>query len=302
MKRGRIVADLVLEKVLFVGTDGRLLTRWTDGTDTPEIFKTLQATSGERDQGDAFIRWQVREPGNTCTAVWEDDSLQEAWAGYDASVREARGMCMVSGDLDASLSLSHPKRIRHPGDGAKLISANDGSGYTFRGRFTDDNGLQACGVSHQVSQMAHNALRWLIQRQGFRNDEQAIVAWAVGGSEIPDLFGDSFTLLFAGGDPGTLNPATGASSSSEDIDVGQAFATRLNARLVGYRSNVGATDVIVIIALDSATPGRLAITYYRELTGSEFLDRVGRREKFAPALKRDWERSLVRARPRSWRA
>lgn len=30
----------------------------------------------------------------------------------------------------------------------------------------------------------------------------------------------------------------------------------------------------MVIGLDSATPGRMAITYYRELTGAEFLDRV----------------------------
>jgi CRISPR-associated protein Csd1 len=30
------------------------------------------------------------------------------------------------------------------------------------------------------------------------------------------------------------------------------------------------------MGLDSATPGRMAITYYRELTGSEFLDRIER--------------------------
>jgi hypothetical protein len=30
----------------------------------------------------------------------------------------------------------------------------------------------------------------------------------------------------------------------------------------------------VVMALDSATPGRMAITYYRELQASEFLERI----------------------------
>jgi CRISPR-associated protein Csd1 len=57
-------------------------------------------------------------------------------------------------------------------------------------------------------------------------------------------------------------------------DAGQAFAQRLNLALRGYRSQLGPADGIVVMGLDSATPGRMAITYYRELTGSEFLDRI----------------------------
>ncbi|MBI4249843.1 MAG: type I-C CRISPR-associated protein Cas8c/Csd1, partial [Elusimicrobia bacterium] len=44
--------------------------------------------------------------------------------------------------------------------------------------------------------------------------------------------------------------------------------------MAGYRAQLGSTDEIVVMALDSATPGRMAITYYRELTGSEFLERL----------------------------
>ncbi len=51
-------------------------------------------------------------------------------------------------------------------------------------------------------------------------------------------------------------------------DAGQAFAKRLNLRMAGYRAQLGPIDDIVVMGLDSATPGRMAITYYRELTGS----------------------------------
>ncbi|MDD3655077.1 MAG: type I-C CRISPR-associated protein Cas8c/Csd1, partial [Desulfotomaculaceae bacterium] len=42
----------------------------------------------------------------------------------------------------------------------------------------------------------------------------------------------------------------------------------------GYHANLGDTSKVVVMGLDSATPGRLAISFYRELTGSDFLDRV----------------------------
>jgi CRISPR-associated protein Csd1 len=177
VRNGRLILDLVSEKVLHLGTDGTLLTRWVNEGQAPDIFRFLTAKEGARDQGDAFIRWQVWEPGNPCSAVWEDQSLQNAWTGYDASTKKLKGVCMVTGNEQAALAMSHPKRIRHAGDGAKLISANDSSGYTFRGRFTDDTGLQACGVGYEVTQKAHNALRWLIQRQAYRNEDQVIVTW-----------------------------------------------------------------------------------------------------------------------------
>lgn len=268
VRKKTLVADLVKERVLFTGEDDKLLTRW-EGERTPELFKVLTAKAGERDQGDAFIRWHVREPDSLCTAVWEDADLQEAWARFDASSKTARGLCMVSGDTQASLALSHPKRLRHAGDGAKLISANDGSGFTFRGRFTDDTGQQACGVGYEVTQKAHNALRWLIQRQAYRNGDQFIVSWAVGGALIPDPFRDSLYLL-AGA------TAVPAPAIAADADAGQAFATRLNLVMKGYRAQLDPGEDIVVMGLDSATPGRMAITYYRELKGSDFLDRIER--------------------------
>lgn len=272
IRQKRVVADLVAESVLHVGVDGKLLDNWGGDTPAPEVFKVLtpDVKTKLRDQGNVFIRWRVHEPDNPCTAVWEDESLQSAWASYDASAKETPGFCMVTGETGVNLALSHPKRIRHAGDGAKLISANDGSGYTFRGRFTDDTGQQACGVGYEVTQKAHNALRWLIQRQAYRNGDQAIVSWAVGGAPIPDPFGSSLTLLLAGGD------ATAQSAVVADTDAGQAFAKRLNLVMKGYRARLGPTADIVVMGLDSATPGRMAITFYRELTGSEFLARIER--------------------------
>lgn len=272
VRKSRVIADLVAESVLHVGADGKLLNNWGSDTPAPEVFKVLtpDAKTKLRDQGNVFIRWRVHEPDNPCSAVWEDESLQTAWAKYDASAKATPGVCMVTGETGVNLALSHPKRIRHAGDGAKLISANDSSGYTFRGRFTDDTGQQACGVGYEVTQKAHNALRWLIQRQAFRNGDQVIVSWAVGGAPIPDPFGSSLTLLLAGMD------ATDSPIVIVDTDAGQAFAKRLNLAMKGYRARLGPTDDIVVMGLDSATPGRMAITFYRELTGSEFLARIER--------------------------
>ena len=272
VQKGSVVTDLVAEKVLHTGADGKLLTRWSSTDPVPDIFRLLTAKDGERDQGDAFIRWHVREANNPCTAVWEDAALQAAWARFDASTKVLRGVCMVTGEEQAALAMSHPKRLRHAGDGAKLISANDASGYTFRGRFTDDTGQQACGLGYEVTQKAHNALRWLIHRQAYRNEEQVIVTWSVAGKPIPDPFKDSLSLILGSEE---LIPEPELEIGHPDIgDAGQAFALRLKKAIAGYRTKLDPTEDIVVMGLDSATPGRMAITYYRELQGSEFLDRI----------------------------
>jgi CRISPR-associated protein Csd1 len=267
VRSGRLVADLVREKVLHAA-DGKLLTQWQEDAEIPEILKVLTAKDGERDQGDALVRWHVRDLNSPCSAVWEDTTLQDAWARYDASTKQAKGFCMVTGQSETSMALNHPKRLRHAGDGAKLISANDSSGFTFRGRFIDDTGAQACGIGYEVTQKAHNALRWLIKRQSYRNGDQVIVSWATNGANIPDPFLNSFDFLDDEDEPDT-SPIVVA-----DPGAGQAYAQRLARALKGYRAQLGDSADIVVMGLDSATPGRMAITYYRELTGSEFLERV----------------------------
>lgn len=273
VRKSQVVADLAREKILHLGANGELLTNWQDEGDPPEIFRLLTAKDGERDQGDAFIRWQVRIPNDPNSAVWTDTSLQQAWIGFDSATSNvAKGLCMVTGKQDTALALNHPKRIRHAGDGAKLISANDDQGYTFRGRFTDKEGQQACGVSYEVTQKAHNALRWLISRkQAYKNGDQVIVTWAVAGKPVPDPFQDTLALIL-----GIAEPTQSVEANQPTLagDVGQAFALRLKSAIAGYRARLAPTDDIVVMGLDSATPGRMAIIYYRELKGSEFLTRI----------------------------
>lgn len=271
VRGGTLIIDLVNAGILHVDVNDNLLTRWTGTGQAPELFRMLTPKAGERDQGDAFVRWQVWEQDNPCTAVWEDTSLQKAWARFDASTKTLKGLCMVTGSDQTALAVNHPKRIRHAGDGAKLISANDSSGYTFRGRFTDDTGLQACGVGYEVTQKAHNALRWLIHRQAYRNDDQVIVTWAVAGKEVPDPFQDSLALFLSAEEISQTDTPTPPTNVG---GVGQAFSLRLNRAIAGYRAKLAPTDDVVVLGLDSATPGRMAISFYRELKSSDFFERL----------------------------
>ncbi len=222
----------------------------------------------EKNQAKVFIRWKVESEDSLCSETWKDQTLFEKWAQYIGSLEAVKGFCYVTGEDETDIAQKHPAKLRSGKDGAKLISSNDTNGFTFRGRFESVN--EAASVSSVVTQMAHSALRWLIGRkQAFRSGNQVFVSWATTGKPIPDPCANSWDFL---GDKFQQSN----SPASKIGDVGQAFALRLNKMLAGYKTSISDTEDIVVMGLDSATPGRMAITFYRELTGSEFLGRIER--------------------------
>jgi CRISPR-associated protein Csd1 len=253
VSKKQLMKDLISEGILFLNQNGSLLESWKDpNLSKPDIFKIMlkdQLTSS------VLVRWKVEEIGVNCSGTWEDRELWKSWYEYDLSQKEFKDLCMIKGEK-LSIAKNHPKRIRHGADNAKLISGNDNDGFTFRGRFLDS--LQSCSVSFEVTQKIHTTLRWLISRQGFRNGTQTIVSWANNLTEIPSPLentNDFFNFkLF----------------DNDQDDIGQAFAKRLNSKLSGYKKDLGSTNSIILLALDSASPGRMAISFYRELTGDYF--------------------------------
>ncbi|MDR3164261.1 MAG: type I-C CRISPR-associated protein Cas8c/Csd1, partial [Synergistaceae bacterium] len=272
VKKCSVVSDLVKERILHIDDKGKLIKAWREDGAEPEIFKVLTKKSGNVDQGDAFVRWCVNVPGEKENRVWHDNALIDSWMKFDASSQEQKDICFVTGER-APIGFLHPSKIRHAADNAKLISSNDQSGFTFRGRLTDAN--QACSIGYEASQKAHSALRWLVRRQGWRNDEQVIVAWEVSGKKIPSMMENSFDAFFDDND-GSKDDANVlvAEDDSYSGDSGQTYARKLNRKISGYRAELSDRSDIVVMGLDSSTPGRMAITYYRELKGSEFLARI----------------------------
>lgn len=249
---------------------GRLWTDLSAQNVFPLVLEDGQGRKTKIADEKVFVRWRVEVVGEPCTGTWEDEELIAAWMAFDRDQNASQGICMVTGE-SVRIGKKHPRFLRNPSDGAKLISANDDdfAGLTFRGRFTDgkkEYGRQTCSVGFEVSQKAHSALRWLIQHQGYRNDTQAIVSWAVAGKPIPDWFDDTLKLC------GVTEPLV--SSDFDSAGIGQSFAIRLRNSISGYGTSLGPADDIVVMGLDSATTGRMAITYYRVLSGSEFLARI----------------------------
>lgn len=280
LAKGRLVRDLLDAGILHADAAGKLLTQTPEGLED-SIFSRLVAKKvngvNVRDQGDALVVWSVIIPGDKESRTWKDPDLQQAWIAFDASRMQEHGLCMVQGE-QCSLAGNHPRNIRRPGDGAKLISWNDASGFTFRGRFLEAH--QACTVGYEVSHKAHNALRWLIARQGYRNGEQAVVAWAENGvrvlnpcEDVPELIAEDDVWV----DEGAPVPASILSEDQKKApprDLGSAFARRLAKAMRGYRADLSDSAGVAVLALEAASPGRLAVTFYREHIPAEYINKL----------------------------
>lgn len=259
LKKGCLISDLVMCGILICDDAGKLLKKWTGSkADTPRIFK---AVIGE--QSDAFVRFRVSGGTDGVTAVWQNKQVQKDYVNYYLSKQGDKAFCYVTGDT-IPCSGNHPSKIRNTGDKAKLISANDETGFTFRGRFKDAQ--QAVQIGYDVSQKAHNALKWLIKKQGRRFGDKVFLLWGTNNEKTPGLTDDTFDFCdFEQGN---------STYTKEEI------AGRFNKAIAGYNAEIGNETELVLIGLDSATTGRLSITFYREFHGKQGNELIKKVEKW----------------------
>ena len=279
--KGRVVADLVEAGIFQLDSGNKVLNKWEAEGDAPSIFSVLPKTKGEIEFGSALVCWQVEIAGDVHSQTWTDKTIQQSWADYAASGKAEKGFCLVQGE-EAVISTMHPAKLRHTGDKAKLISSNDTAGYTFRGRFATAE--EAASVSADVSAKAHSALRWLISCQGIRNGDQVTVAWAISGKPVPSPMKDiSVELDWA--DMGNWDisavenpdeiaaqrlPENSETPPDWSVNIGRAAAQIIKKKLHGYQAELKAHEQISLIMLDSATPGRMALTYYQEFLPADY--------------------------------
>lgn len=236
----QMTRDLILSKVL-EAADGKLLEKKVSGAAYEKALVRFRVVDSQPD------------------AVWQDASLFNCYIQYYAASQSGeKDICYLTGKLD-TISGNHPKGIVAANYGAKLISANDTANFTFRGRFCSSE--QACTVGYEATQKAHGALTWLAARQGVTagtQDKRTYICWNPNGKKVVDLE-----------DPLGLEEDDEPRAYTE-----QDYKNRLKKALSGYRNQLDNNDDIVVIGLDAATTGRLSITYYNELKGSDFYDRL----------------------------
>lgn len=279
IKKGQVIQDLINQNILFIDEQNQFLTKW-DRPDqaTPDIYAVLPKEKGVVEFGSALVCWTIEKIGNNCPNTWQDNSLQESWVNYLLSQEGVAGFCYVTGK-QKSIAKLHPAKIRHSGDKAKLISANDKTGFTFRGRFLDN--LEATSVSSEVSQKAHAALRWLASgKRAHRNGDQVTVAWALSPDAIPQPL--ESVMDWEEFDEDSLDEKISEDELVQDQldntidyhqDVGQKVALKIKKMFQGYKQQLDKSSIqqVSLISLDSATTGRMAITYYQQFLLADYL-------------------------------
>ena len=207
--------------------------------------------SGKPDNEKLLVRWRVL--GDGTDACWLDHTLFDAFTGYySANYAGEPMLCMISGD-DTTAAGQHPKGIIPINGNAKLISANDSSGFTYRGRFTEE--WQAASIGYAASQKAHSALRYLAQEQGVILGGRTFLCWNPQGRRIA---GPTAPLL----------------RLQKPVFRPSEYKQTLQDALASRKSELELTDGVVLAAFDAATTGRLSLTYYNELQAHDFLQRL----------------------------
>ena len=248
--KGRLISDLINEGILSYD-DEKL--KWI-------------GESGSKPAGDilsAFVKFSIVDDNGEMVDYSE---IGKAYEKYDRKLRTQTGCCFVTGK-ESKLTYKHPATIRYPGDGVKLISTNDSSGYTYRGRFHSEE--DAVAVGYEVSHNAHSALRWLIAKQGYKAGDATVIVWSVNSEEIPQVADDTMSLYDE--DDELYDKYT-------PLDT---YAKEIEKALNGYSGRNDDGDVqknnrIVIMILEAATPGRLSIVYYREFVDLDYIENIRR--------------------------
>lgn len=243
---GEVISDLIGIGILLLDDDKYLVKGKIEGQDYEKCLVRWRVLSDEHRD----------EPNET----WRDSKLFDNYIEYMISkMKESkRDICYVTGQ-SVTAAVQHPKAIVRSAGNAKLISANDTANFTFRGRF--QNAEEACSVSYEVSQKAHNALKWLVDNQGHYYGGRMVVCWSSAGKQIPDP--DSLRDDDDDDEEDTLSPNTMP-----------RYCKMMRDYINGYKMQFQTDEDALIMSMDAATPGRLSITYYNELQASDYLERI----------------------------
>ncbi len=242
-----------------VGSDGKSVLKWDESSG--ELGK--DSINGV-DQGKAFVRFRIHYTDMLRNSeTWNDTELQDAFIRLRREQMQdmPKRLCYATGE-DAIITYKHPSKIVLSSANARLISANDDSGFTYRGRFS--NKEEAFAIGYEYSQKVHNALKWLIALQP-KNPfcDLSLVIWSSTMQELPSIYKNALQL---------------ADKQDEDEDedeeepptIGTAYADMVHQMIYGYRDKMEIPDKVMVLGLEASTEGRVSIPMYAELKGSQF--------------------------------
>jgi CRISPR-associated protein Csd1 len=246
-------------------------------------FKTLKKSIDDKGKEELIVRklgvrFRVEIKDDLSPNIWEDKTIRKSWINFvklqnNQSQSKIDLFDYLSGEKVVSIAEQHPKNINSAAANAKLLSCNDTSGVTFRGRFSNQN--EAIIVDYEQSQKMHQILKWLINNYGLNTDSQTIIIWAIDKDTKPIIvpYNDSFNLF-----SNLESVKTDLTMLSEaETTIYVDYSKKMNNYLQGYGKSENVTKhsrKICIAIFDAATTGRLGLTFYQELPEYTYLENI----------------------------
>lgn len=263
LEKGCLIRDLIKSDIIHLNEAGKM-------AEDEKINGELQTK--------AFVRFRIleaeeitekdlRNSSSYCPAeCWLDKTLFQSFIEYYQSCGGEKGLSYLTGNEEA-ISYLHPKKIRNEGDGGKLFSSNDETYFTFRGRFR--NKAEAVSIGYMDSQKIHNALKWIIRKQGYSWEDLTVVTWASDLQQLPDIKADTEDICDTYEGWGTEQE-----SEAKEYDTDEIGAKRFKAAMRGYERNFDKMSTTVLLAVDSATPGRVSMVENKVLLSSNYIQNI----------------------------
>jgi CRISPR-associated protein Csd1 len=298
LKQGTLIKDLIADGTLYLDENQKILDTWSgDRREAPQVFKYAQVKPSETTV--RFVVYSQYKSGNLTKElpeVWLNKNVRKKYQDFLAAqhdkARDKFDLCYVTGTESYPRQMQ-PKKIIKFCPNAKLISANDDTGFTYRGRF--ENSQQAASISYEASQKIHSALRWLSDDRGYSFGDQTVIVWASGNKDVPEPFigsdevlerknsekGDNTGFTVDGEKAGGRGLRDNSNlfmknemEKQSDIygATDRPYSDRVRHALYGRFEDLSKhNDMVSVMVLSSATPGRLSIVQYWELLAGEYL-------------------------------
>ena len=296
LSKGTLLSDLIKEGVLILDDKtGKIKDESLFGTKQWAFFVRFYILYSD------FLSLENR--------TWKDKTLHQSYVEYSASLAGEKQLCYATGEM-VPCTYKHPAKIRNSGDKAKILSSNDEDGFTYRGRF--DNKTQAFSVGYVYSQKVHNALKWLIEKQGYKsnrlgnwnnkdgNGSAVIIMWESNLKKLPDLFMSSGQ--FSGEDPDDVKM-----DPNEELDLDALYSETMTQSSIadtmpkyrkfirdaiyGYQKTLEPSSKSMLLILDGASDkkGRIAVSLYEEMRSSELLLHIQEWHETTAWFKYNWK-------------
>lgn len=208
----------------------------------------------------------------------DDFNLQKNYSDYYNSVSNENNLCYASGQ-HGQLTYKHPYVMST----AKLFSYKEEGTLKYLGRFT--NSEEASAMSYDVSQKIHNALSWLLDKQGVwiyaKGINLSILIWETDFNSLPNPL-----LACEDGKCDDISEdctdvADDSSDEKSDIETGKIYKRLTISSLFGVRNEYtvdsdkqSKTSILMLDCPAESYKGRLSVVMYEELPTSEYLDNI----------------------------